>query len=921
LEAVCAALAGGACLQASFRSADFARSFWRLSASAFFFWTIAQAVGTYDLYVASRPAQAGAVRIILYFFSFTPLFAALFLPPSASGRDHSWESYLDFLQILIVTGTIYLLFLYAPWWQLRDQEWVSRRATTVNLRNLLLTGGFALRVVTSRSWRQRELYTRVGVPILLYSLGFWIGKRGVALWSVRLGSWFDVGWTLPFFLTVILAESWQDEPEATEYKKGIEFLPLVLAFLATLFLPAVASGLLVLRGSVSRTEVFLISGAAAAVVTCFFARLILTQYRQNRAFELLHVSEQRYRSLFEHNMAGVFCTTPDGRYLDCNDAYARIVGYASRDEVMASNPDALYVTPILRAERIALLRKQKIFRNVELQLRTKSGKLIWVLQNVTLMEDEHGNEFIEGTMMDITERKLAEARILDWKNRYEAAVLASKLIIYDWNPGTNQVTYGGNVENILGYRAEEIGGVINKWAELIHPDDVGRYRDEVARVLASGTEPLHIEYRVRRRNGSSVVVKDDGYFVGAEGGHKLQIVGFISDVSEQRMLEAQLRQSQKMEAVGQLAGGVAHDFNNLLTVIKGYSRMVLDDPQRGESVTENVEQIDAAAERAAALTRHLLAFSRKQVLQPKVIDLNALIVNLDKMLRRVIGEDIEMVTVSGRDLGSVKADPGQIEQVVLNLVVNARDAMVRGGQITIETANVHFDGLYAREHEGVRAGPYVMLAVSDTGVGMDEQTQARIFEPFFTTKEMGRGTGLGLSTVYGIVKQSGGHIWVYSEPGHGTTFKIYFARVDGAAENIQQPPTLAATSGKETILLVEDDEQVRELTRSVLSDRGYTVLVAENAAALKNICETHEDLVHLVLTDVVMPSISGREVANQVLARWANVKVLYMSGYTENSIIHHGVLDTGTSFLPKPFTPTALANKVREVLDYRAAAD
>ena len=373
LEALCAALAGAACLQASFRSVDFARSFWRLSASAFFFWTIAQAAGTYDLYVTSRTAQAGAARIILYFFSFTPLFAALFLQPAASGRDHTWESYLDFLQILIVTGTIYLLFLYAPWWQLRDQEWVSRRATTVNLRNLLLTGGFALRVVTSRSRRQRELYTRVGVPILLYSLGFWIGKHGVALWSVRLGSWFDVGWTLPFFLMVILAESWQDEAEAREYKKGIEFLPLILAFLATLFLPAVASGLLVLRGSVSRTEVFLISGAAAAVVTCFFARLILTQYRQNRAFELLHVSEQRYRSLFEHNMAGVFCTTPEGRYLDCNDAYAHIVGYASRQEVMLSNPDALYVTPIMRTERIALLRQQRIFRNVELNCERRAA--------------------------------------------------------------------------------------------------------------------------------------------------------------------------------------------------------------------------------------------------------------------------------------------------------------------------------------------------------------------------------------------------------------------------------------------------------------------------------------------------------------------------------------------------------------------
>ena len=883
----------------------------------FFFWTIAQAVGTYDLYFGSGPAQSGAARVILYFFSFTPLFAALFLPPGASSRDRNWESYLDFLQILIVTSTIYLLFLYVPWWQLRDQEWVARRATTVNLRNLLLTAGFALRVLTGRSPRQRELYTRVGVPILLYSVGFWLGKHGVSLWSLRLGSWFDIGWTLPFLLMVVLADSWQDEPGEKEERKAVEFLPIVLAFIATLFLPAVASGLLVLRGNVSRTEVFLLSGAAASVVTCFFVRLILTQHRQNRTFELLHVSEQRYRSLFEHNMAGVFCTTPDGRYLDCNEAYARIVGYGSREEVMASNPVALYATPSVREERIAILRRQKLFRNWETQLRSKDGRLIWVLQNVTLMEDEHGKEFIEGTMVDITERKLAEAQILDWKNRYEAAVLASKLIIYDWNPSTNQVTFGGNVENILGYRAEEIGGLTNRWGELIHPDDVERYKKEVGQVLANRSESLHLEYRVRKKNGSSVVVKDDGYFVGRGAADKSQMVGFISDVSEQRMLEAQLRQSQKMEAVGQLAGGVAHDFNNLLTVIKGYSRMVLDDPGREENVTENVEQIDAAAERAAALTRHLLAFSRKQVLQPKVIDLNSLVINLDRMLRRVIGENIQMVTVPGRDLGSVKADPGQIEQVLLNLVVNARDAMPRGGQVTIETANVQLDETYVHEHDGVRPGRYVMIAVSDTGVGMDALTQSRIFEPFFTTKELGRGTGLGLSTVYGIVKQSGGHIWVYSEPGHGTTFKIYFARVDDPAEKIPLAVTPGTDSrGYETILLVEDDEQVRELTRSVLADRGYTVLVAENAAALTKICETHTAAVHVVLTDVVMPTISGREVASRALARWPRIKVLYMSGYTENSIIHHGVLDEGTSFLPKPYTPAALTNRIRELLDH-----
>ena len=916
LQTLSAVLAGLACLQASFRSTPVARSFWRLSASGFFFWSVAQAVGTYDLYSGPGPAQSGAFKIILYFFSFAPLFAALFLPADASDRARSWESYLDFLQILIVTGAIYLLFLYAPWWQLRDQEWVSRRATTVNLRNLLLCAGFVVRILTSRSKRQRELYSRVGVPIALYSLGFWLAKRGVSLWSMRFGSWFDVGWTLAFLLMVFLAEGWQDASAEKDPEKGAELVPLVLAFLGTLFLPMVAPGLLFLRSSVSNTEIFLISGASAAVAICFFGRLILTQYRQHRTFELLQASERRYRSLFEHNMAGVFCTTPAGAYLDCNPAYARIIGYASREEVLASSPITLQASPALREERLALLRRQKTLRNMEVQLRRADGSFIWVLQNVTLMEDEQGNEFIEGTMVDITERKLAEAKILDWKNRYEAAILASKLIIYDWNSSTNQVTFGGNVETILGFQAEEIGGVTNRWREFIHPDDLDRYTKEMNRVVATGVEPLHIEYRVRRKNSSVVTVKDDGYFVADVAGNKMQMVGFISDVSEQRMLEAQLRHSQRMEAVGQLAGGVAHDFNNLLTVIKGYSRMVLDDPGRAEMVKTNVEHIDAAAERAAALTHHLLAFSRKQVLQPKIVDLNSLIENLDKMLHRVIGEDIELVTVAAPELGAVKADPGQIEQVIMNLIVNSRDAIPMGGQITVETANVQLDEAYTRDHDGVRPGRYVSLSVSDTGIGMDAQTQARIFEPFFTTKELGRGTGLGLSTVYGIVKQSGGHIWVYSEPGHGTTFKIYFARVDDAAEiipHVAKPS--AASRGHETIMLVEDDEQVRELTYALLTHYGYTVLAAENAATVAKICAEHTTPVHLLLTDVVMPGISGREVAKQVSARWPNIKVLYMSGYTENSIVHRGELDTDTFFLPKPFTPAELANKVREVLD------
>jgi nitrogen-specific signal transduction histidine kinase len=396
------------------------------------------------------------------------------------------------------------------------------------------------------------------------------------------------------------------------------------------------------------------------------------------------------------------------------------------------------------------------------------------------------------------------------------------------------------------------------------------------------------------------------------------IEGTIIDITERKRLEEQLRQSQKMEAVGQLAGGVAHDFNNLLTVIKGYSRMVLDEPWPEEKVRANVGQIDAAAERAASLTRHLLAFSRKQVLQPRVIDLNALLVNLDKMLRRLIGEDVVVETITAPDLGSVKADPGQIEQVIMNLVLNARDAMPRGGKLTLETANVDLDADYARDHDGVRAGPYVMLAVSDNGIGMSPEIQSRIFEPFFTTKELGRGTGLGLSTAYGIVKQSGGHIWVYSEPGRGTTFKIYLDRVDHPAEIIRQGPPAPPIRGTETIFLVEDDRQVRDLACSVLTGSGYSVLVAENAPEVAKICEQYGNTVHLLLTDVVMPGVSGREVAKQVTARWPNTKVLYMSGYTENSIVHHGVLDEGTFFLPKPFTPSVLTNKVREVLDHHS---
>jgi nitrogen-specific signal transduction histidine kinase/CheY-like chemotaxis protein len=388
------------------------------------------------------------------------------------------------------------------------------------------------------------------------------------------------------------------------------------------------------------------------------------------------------------------------------------------------------------------------------------------------------------------------------------------------------------------------------------------------------------------------------------------------DITQRRQLEEQLRQAQKIEAVGRLAGGVAHDFNNLLNVITGYGQMVFrrlpDGPER-----EKTKAILQAAERAAGLTRQLLAFSRKQVLEPKVLDLNAVVGGMDEMLRRLIGEDIELHTQLAPSLGRTKADPGQLEQVLMNLVVNARDAMPRGGRLTLQTANAVMDDTYIRDHLGARPGRYVMLAVCDNGLGMDPETQKHIFEPFFTTKEKGKGTGLGLATVYGIVKQSEGYIWVESAPGAGTTVKVYLPRVEAepAAEEVRRPAVPEELPrGTETVLLVEDEDMVRRMTREVLEGAGYRVLEASSGFEALRVSAGHDGNLDLLLTDVVMPGMSGRELSERLAPVRPTMKVLYMSGHTDDAIFHHGVTQAGTGFLQKPFTPDALERRVRELL-------
>ncbi|MGA7400275.1 MAG: ATP-binding protein [Candidatus Sulfotelmatobacter sp.] len=420
----------------------------------------------------------------------------------------------------------------------------------------------------------------------------------------------------------------------------------------------------------------------------------------------------------------------------------------------------------------------------------------------------------------------------------------------------------------------------------------------------------------KRKDGIGTVVRVSGRAV-SDGDTKTAFELFAEDVTERRALEQQLRQSQKMEAVGRLAGGIAHDFNNLLMVISGYSEFLLDRLGPDPALRGPAQEIAGAAQRASSLTRQLLAFSRKQMMAPKILDLNEVVTENLKMLTRVIGEDIDLVMVPAATLGAVRADAGQIDQVIMNLAVNARDAMPSGGKLTIETSNVSLDEEYSRFHAPLRPGDYVMLTISDTGMGMDSETQSHIFEPFFTTKGP-KGTGLGLSTVYGIIKQSGGYIWVYSESGKGTTFKIYLPRVPERAESpavVSTAESVGTEPGTETILLVEDETNLRYLARQFLEKQGYRVIEAADGAVAMQIAVAHEGMIHLLLTDVIMPGMNGRELAQRISEIRPNTKVLYMSGYTENVIGHNGTLDAGVRLLQKPFTLRELKSKVREVLD------
>jgi len=628
-------------------------------------------------------------------------------------------------------------------------------------------------------------------------------------------------------------------------------------------------------------------------------------------------SEERYRFLFKHNPLPMWIFDLNTlAFLSVNDAAIEHYGYSEEEFLSMTLADIRPSEDIpalmeVTKETFSGINKAGVFRH-----RKRDGTIIYA-EIISTQLKFNGTDAELVLANDVTERHTAEEALRQAEADYRSLVESSPAIVYlaEPTPPFAPIYVSPNIEK-FGYTTEEWHNRPDLWLSLIHEDDRQQVLETTEAAMRQGLD-TDIKYRIVARDGSVHWLHDKGRFVSDNQGKRVRWQGVILDITETKELEEQLRLSQKLESVGRLAGGIAHDFNNMLTVINGYSDLTLRKLDADSPLRINIEEIKKAGERSALLTHQLLAFSRQQVLQPVVLDLNEVVTDTIKLLQRLIGEDVELVTALKPEAGRVSVDPGQLSQILMNLAVNARDAMPHGGKLTIETANVFIEPDYARQKVDVKPGAYVLLAVCDTGGGMNDEIRQHIFEPFFTTKEIGKGTGLGLSTVYGIVKQSNGNIEIESEQGVGTTFRVFLPRVAEQTETARSKEDASTESlfGTETILLVEDEEIVRKLSRKMLESCGYTVVEARDGLEAFGICEGGDCKFDLLLTDVVMPQMGGRELAEKLAERLPEMQILFTSGYTDDEVVRHGVIETNTNFIQKPFTFDALARKVRQLLD------
>ena len=661
-----------------------------------------------------------------------------------------------------------------------------------------------------------------------------------------------------------------------------------------------------------------------AMVT-YTASIAIVKHREREA---LTAADQRLRLAIAAGKVGVWeRDIPAGRLIWSSEL-KQIVGYPLEDENLTFERFLESVHPDDRARVAAAAERsisQRTDSRVEFRVVWPDGSVHWIVARGKAEYDAKGEPVcMRGVGLDVTERKQIEEQLKVREVQLADAQKVANFGSYEWLAATDTVRWTDELFRIFGLQPEEFRPTFAGYLERIHPEDREFTRERIQECVRNGT-PFEAEERIVRPDGSIRLLFSQGKWLFDENQQAQKLVGTCQDITARKeaerlrvRLEEELRQTHKMESIGRLAGGVAHDFNNLLTVILGHVALCQEMLPPQAPLLAHIQPIQQAAQRAAALTRHLLAFSRRQIIYPTILDLNTVVNNLNKMMMRVIGEHVALRIIPGESLGNIRADLGQIDQILMNLLVNAVDAIPKGGQIFIETTNTELDQTYTKSHPSVHPGRYVMLSVTDTGTGMDSQTISQIFEPFFTTKDPGQGTGLGLSMVYGAVEQNNGHITVYSQPGKGTTFKVYFPRVDQVPEPIALYAEPTFRKGSETILLVEDDESLRELTIALLTGEGYKVLPANNGASALALALQDPNEIHLLLTDVVMPEMNGPDLAAQLKAHRPGLNVLYMSGYTGKLLSHHGVLEAETALLHKPFTKRDLLVRVGACLQKAA---
>ncbi len=627
----------------------------------------------------------------------------------------------------------------------------------------------------------------------------------------------------------------------------------------------------------------------------------------------LRESEEKFRNLAEQSPNMIFISK-NGKIVYVNKRCEELMGYR-KNEFYKDDFDFFI---LIADESKSIVRKSfadhsqgKEVAPFEYLLNTKNNRKINAILTTKLIQYESGTAIL-GIVTDITLWKQAEKALMESEEKYR------KFFEDDLTGDYITTTEGGLLScnpafaKIFGF--DSVDDALKCNVKSLYPDS--KTREKLLRLLKKKGKLEYYEMELRDRKGQPVYIITNVTGQFDKGGNLTELKGYLFNNTKFKQLEEQFRQAQKMEAIGRLAGGIAHDFNNLLTIIRGYGELSLSDLNRNDPHYNRMVQIDKAAERAEKLTRQLLAFSRRQVLMPKIIDMNELLHDMENMINRIIGEDIELVTILNSKLGAIKADPGQIEQVIMNLVVNARDAMPQGGKLIIETRNEDVENTSAKGFRDADSGEYIMLAISDTGIGMDEKVKSRIFEPFYTTKEIGKGTGLGLATVYGIVKQSGGYIYVYSQVGRGSAFKIYLPAISELPERMDEADANDSNlNGYETVLVVEDEIEVRKIVCQTLQSYGYAVLEANDGLEALQICGNPDNSIHLIISDIVMPKMSGQQLIGRLKSKFPEIKSLFMSGYTDGAMIHQGLLGANTHFLQKPFTPRILVKKVREVLD------